>query len=367
MEAMPSRVGADKWMFFVTVLLIVAGLVMVFSASAIVAQEKFHSPYTFVGKQAIWALAGFLVLVLLMNLKYELYNSAAFVFTALGVSTFLLVLVYFFRNSHATHRWIRFGDFFTFQPSEIAKLTMVLFLAWFLHTRLDRIADWRRTLLVGAVVPLLFIALVVCQPDLGTALVLAGVALAMFFLAGLEWRYLVVAFGLALPVVAGLLFFVPWRWRRILAFMNPEADPQGIGFHINQSLIAVGTGGLTGRGYMEGVQKLFYLPEGHTDFIFANIAEELGFVGSIALVVAFAVFGWRGMRTVFRCKDNFGKLMAFGITTTIVLQAFFNISVVLSLLPTKGIPLPLISSGGTSLFCTLASIGILLNISRTAD
>jgi cell division protein FtsW len=160
---------------------------------------------------------------------------------------------------------------------------------------------------------------------------------------------------------------VPWRRARMLAFMNPGADPQGAGFHINQSLIAVGTGGFSGRGYMEGMQKLFYLPEASTDFIFANIAEELGFIGATAIVLLFVIFGVRGLRAAFRCRDPFARLVAFGITTTILLQAFFNISVVLSLVPTKGIPLPLISSGGTSVACTLASIGILLNITRQTE
>jgi cell division protein FtsW len=153
----------------------------------------------------------------------------------------------------------------------------------------------------------------------------------------------------------------------MLVFLTPEADPQGAGFHINQSLIAVATGGVTGRGYMEGVQKLFFLPEAHTDFIFANIAEELGFIGAVSIVLLFAIFGVRGLRAAFRTQDPFARLVAFGITTTIVLQAFFNISVVLSLLPTKGIPLPLISSGGTSLACTLASVGILLNITKKIE
>jgi len=167
-----------------------------------------------------------------------------------------------------------------------------------------------------------------------------------------------------------MLIFVPWRLRRVLVFLHPNCDAKdagGAAYHVCQSLIAVGTGGVTGRGYMEGVQKLFFLPEAHTDFIFANIAEEWGFIGSVIILLLFAVFAFRGLRTVFRSQDPFARLTAFGITTALVLQAFFNMSVVLSLLPTKGIPLPLISSGGTSLFVTLASIGVLLNISRKAD
>jgi cell division protein FtsW len=189
----------------------------------------------------------------------------------------------------------------------------------------------------------------------------------LLLLAGMEWKYFALAVASAAPGLAVLLFWVPWRRARMLAFMHPELDPQGAGFHINQSLIAVGTGGFMGRGYMEGMQKLFYLPEAQTDFIYANIAEELGFLGAMAILILFIVLGYRGLRTAFRSTDPFARLTAFGLTTAILLQAFFNISVVLSLLPTKGIPLPFISSGGTSLFFTLAGIGILLNISKKVD
>ena len=364
---MAKLVGVDKWLFFTTLLLVVVGLVMVFSASAVVAQARYNSPYMYVGRQAGWALAGVLAMVLLMNIDASRYKSPRFIYPALCVTTLLLVMVFFVPGSHNTHRWIRFGSFFTFQPSEITKPVLVLFLAWFLHKRLDSMHKWKETLLPAALIPLLFILLVVRQPDLGTALVLAGVTGMMLVLAGLEWKY--VAGGVTALVlgVAPLLYFVAWRWKRILTFLNPGADPQGAGFHINQSLIAVGTGGLTGRGYMEGMQKLFYLPEASTDFIFANIAEELGFIGAITIVLLFVVFGIRGLRAALRSRDPFSRMVAFGISTAILLQAFFNISVVLSMVPTKGIPLPLISSGGTSVFCTLASIGILLNITRKVE
>jgi len=308
-----------------------------------------------------------LAMVVLMQVDSNVYKSTRFIYFASCVTTVLLVSVFFFPNSHNTHRWIRFGSFFTFQPSELAKPVTVLFLAWFLSTRLDQMRDWKNTLLKAAIMPVVFMLLIVKEPDLGTALVIAGVTALTLILAGMEWKYLGMAAAVALPGLAALLIFVSWRLKRVLVFLNPEADPQGAGFHINQSLIAVGTGGLTGRGYMEGMQKLFYLPESSTDFIFANIAEELGFIGSIFIVVLFVVFGWRGLRAAFRSQDPFSRLVAFGITLTIVLQAFFNISVVLSLVPTKGIPLPLISSGGTSVFVTLASIGVLLNITRKAD
>jgi cell division protein FtsW len=363
---MAKRIGVDKWIFFTTLTLVVVGLAMVFSASAIVAQEHFHSPYTLLIRQAGWAVAGVLCMVVLMSVDYSHYNSPRFIFPALAVTTVLLVMVFFFRDSHATHRWFRFGAF-SFQPSEIAKPVLILFLAWFLSRRLESIGDWRHTLLRAAIMPLVFILLILKQPDLGTALVLAGVTAIMLVLAGMDWKYLALAVAVALPPLAALLFWVPWRRARMLAFVNPGSDPMGASFHINQSLIAVGTGGLTGRGFMEGMQKLFFLPEASTDFIFANVAEELGFVGAMGIVLLFCLLAYRGLRTAFCSTDPFARLTASGITTAILLQAFFNISVVLSLLPTKGIPLPFISSGGTSLFFTLASIGILLNISKKVD
>ena len=364
---MAARVGVDKWLFFTTLLLVVVGLVMVFSASAVVAQERFNSPYASVIRQAGWAVAGVLAMLVLMQVDSNFYKSTKFIYAASCITTLLLVSVFFFPSSHAVHRWIRFGGFFTFQPSELAKPVTVLFLAWFLHTRLGAMRDWKHTLLKAAVMPVLFILLIVKEPDLGTALVVFGVTGFMLLLAGMEWKYVLVGLGASLPPLAAMLLLVSWRLKRVLVFLNPEADPQGAGFHINQSLIAVGTGGLTGRGYMEGMQKLFYLPEASTDFIYANIAEELGFIGAMLILILFVVFGVRGLRAAFRSQDPFARLVAFGITITIVLQAFFNISVVLSLVPTKGIPLPLISSGGTSVFVTLASIGILLNITRKAE
>jgi len=363
---MAKRVGVDKWIFFTTLLLVVVGLVMVFSASAVTAQERYHSPYAFVGRQAGWALAGIFAMIVLSRIDYTRYNTPRFIFPALAITTVMLVLVYFFRDSHHTHRWIRFGAF-SFQPSEIAKPVIILFLAWFLSTRLDQMNDWRNTLLKAALMPVVFILLIVKQPDLGTALVVAGVSAMLLLLAGMDWKYLALAAAAAAPGLAVLLFWVPWRRARMLAFMHPDLDPQGAGFHVNQSLIAVGTGGFAGKGYMEGMQKLFYLPEAQTDFIYANIAEELGFLGAMAILILFVVLGYRGLRTAFRSTDPFARLTAFGLTTAILLQAFFNISVVLSLLPTKGIPLPFISSGGTSLFFTLSGIGILLNISKKVD
>jgi cell division protein FtsW len=363
---MAKRVGVDKWLFCVTLLLVLFGLAMVFSASAVMAKERFGSPYTFVLRQAAWAAIGLLTMIGLMHVDYRKYNKPNVVFPTVAVTVLCLLAAFLMHDSHATHRWIKFG-IFSFQPSEIAKPAVVLFLAWFLQDRMQQIEDWRNTLLPAAIPSLLFIALILKEPDLGTALVCAVVTAMMLHLAGMQKKYFAYAALAAAPVLYWMLFRVPWRRARMLAFLDPWKDPQGSGFHTIQSLIAVGTGGLRGLGYMEGRQKLFYLPEPHTDFIFANIAEELGLLGAVLIITLFIVLGYRGLRTASLSKDPFARFLAFGITATILIQAFFNVSVVLALVPTKGITLPFISYGGTSLFFTLASVGVLLNLSRETD
>ena len=363
---MAKRVGVDKWLFIVTVLLVLLGLVMVFSASAVMAKERYGSPYSFVLKQSAWALLGLVVMVLLMRVDYRRFNNPSVVFPCVAVTMLLLLAAFFMHGSHHTHRWIRFGPL-SFQPSEIAKPTLVLFLAWFLQDRVDRLQDWRRALLPAALPSLLFIALILKEPDLGTALVCAAVTTLMLYLAGARMKYIFLAILAASPILYYMLFHVAWRRARMVAFLDPEKDPRGTGFHILQSLIAVGAGGIQGVGLMEGRQKLFYLPEPQTDFIFANIAEELGLIGTLLVVGLFVMLAYRGLRAALLSTDPFARFLAFGITASIVIQAFFNISVVLALVPTKGIALPFISAGGTSLFFTLLSMGILLNITRAND
>jgi cell division protein FtsW len=363
---MAKRVSVDRWLFGATLLLVLLGLIMVFSASAVMAKERFGSPYTFVLRQIGWACAGVLAMVVLMRVDYRRYKHPAVVFTLLGVTTVLLIAVLFLDRSHNTHRWIRFGPF-SFQPSELAKPALILFLAYFLETRARAIDDWRHTLLPAVLPSVIFSLLIVKQPDLGTAMVCMALTASVLFVAGMELKYLGYGVLASLPFLYYLLFHVGFRRQRMLAFVNPWADPQGAGFHMIQSLIAVGTGGITGLGLMEGKQKLFYLPEPHTDFIFAVIAEELGLLGTVAVIMLFAVFCYRGMRAAMRTSDLYARFLAVGITGTVAIQAFFNISVVLGLLPTKGIPLPFISYGGSSLFITLACVGVLLNISQQTD
>jgi cell division protein FtsW len=363
---MAKRVSVDRWLFTVTMLLVFVGLVMVFSASAVMARERFGSPYAFLLKQLVWAAAGLLAMVVAMRVDYRRYKHPALVFSFLGITTLLLISVFFLDRSHNTHRWFRVGAF-SFQPSELAKPVLILFLAYFLEARTKAMDDWRNTLMPAAAPVLLLLGLIVLQPDLGTAIACAGIAACILYVAGMRLRYFGYAFGASLVPLYFLIFHVSFRRDRILAFMNPYAERQKAGFHLIQSLIAVATGGITGTGLMEGKQKLFYLPEPHTDFIFAVTAEELGLVGAIFVVTLFAIFLWRGMRASWRTENVFGRYLAVGITSMVVLQAFINISVVLGMMPTKGIPLPLVSYGGSSLFVTLACVGVLLNITKQAE
>ena len=364
---MAKRVSVDKWLFTVTVLLVFVGLVMVFSASAVMGKENphYHSAQYFLLRQLLWACAGLGAMFALMNVDYRRYRAPAVVFASLGVTVLLLLSVFFLDRSHNTHRWFKLGPL-SFQPSELAKLALILFLAWILEQKAKAIHDWH-TLIAPAAATVVLAGLIAAQPDLGTAIACFAVACTMLFVAGLRLSYYLYPLACSPIVFYFLVWRVHWRRERILAFADPFADPQGRGFHIIQSLIAVGTGGLTGVGLMEGKQKLFYLPEPHTDFIFAVTAEEWGFVGCLAIVLLFGVFCYRGIRTALLSRDPFARLLATGITAMVIIQALFNISVVIGMLPTKGIPLPFISYGGSSLFATLAAVGVLLNITQQAD
>lgn len=360
---MARRLQSDKVLFGTVVALTLFGALMVFSASAVVATDKFGSSSYFLIRQLGWAGAGFVALVVLMYLDYRRLANPVVVFPALALQLVFLVVVLFADRSHNTHRWLHLGSA-SFQPSEFSKIVLVLFLAYFLEQRLGKVNDVEHTLLPVGVVTGSSMALVMAEPDFGTALAIAMIVAAMLFTAGLRLKYFAsVALG-AVPVAYWLVFHSTYRHNRVLAFLNPYADPLGKGFQIIQSFIAVGTGGITGVGLMEGKQKLFYLPEPQTDFIFAVVGEELGFIGALALLVAFGIILWRGWRASARCTSEFGRLLAIGLTVMVVGQALVNMSVVLGLLPTKGIPLPLISYGGSSLFVTLAAVGMLLNISQ---
>jgi cell division protein FtsW len=363
---MARKLCSDKILFAATLGLVLVGVIMVFSASAVLANEKFHSPYYFLLRQGIWALLGLLGMSVLMHVDYHQYRKPLIIFTGLFICAALLVAVFFLDKSHNTHRWFKLG-LLSFQPSELSKISLVIFLAFFLEKRISDVNDLCHTLVPCFTVLTVFIFLIVAEPDLGTSVCIVIVAFILLFVAGLSYRYAAGTVLLLLPPLFCLVYFFEYRMRRILAFLDPWKDPQGTGFQVIQSLIAVGTGGLTGLGLMEGKQKLFYLPEPHTDFIFAVIGEELGLIGSLSLILLFGIFLWRGIRLSLHAPEPFGQFLGVGLTMMVVCQAFINMSVVLSLVPTKGIPLPFISSGGSSLLINLMGVGILLNVSQHSD
>lgn len=363
---MAKRYRPDRVLFGVTLALLMLGIVMVFSASAVYADELFGQPAMFLLRQSVWVALGLVGLFAVMQLDYRRLCHPTLAFTAVCVVVVLLVAVLFLDTSRSTHRWIRWGPL-SVQPSELAKLALILFLAYFLERRRHAVNDVSGTLLPAAGITAVLVGLVVVEPDLGTAAVLGLIAGTMFFVAGMRVRYLLYLLLGAAPAVYLLIVRVPYRLARIRAFLDPYADPQGTGFQTIQSLLAVGSGGITGVGLMAGRQKLFYLPEAHTDFIFAVIGEELGLMGAATAVVLFGLFCWRGLRIAARAPDGLARQLAVGATVMVVGQALINLSVVLGLLPTKGISLPFISYGGSGLLVMMLGVGLLLNISQYVD
>jgi cell division protein FtsW len=362
---MARKLYPDKWLFLATVALALFGLVMVYSASAITAEKENGTQYFYVAKQATWTGIGLVVMFITMQFDYNWLRNRRIVYALLFLTVLMLLAVFGFSPINGARRWIKF-KMFSIQPSEISKLTLTIFLAYFLEQRAGEEGLFWKTFVPCALVTGTLALLVVAEPDLGTALMLAVVFAVVSYTAGARLTHLGLAAAPALIGLAGLLIFVPFRVRRLTAFLDPWADPQGASYQVVQSLIAIGSGGAHGLGFAQGKQKLFFLPFAHSDFIFAVVGEELGLIGACGVVLIFALFLWRGMRTALRAPDRFGMLLALGVVTGIVAQALFNISVVLAMVPTKGIPLPFISYGGSSMVPTLAAVGILLNISQYA-
>jgi cell division protein FtsW len=357
-------------MFGSTLALCLVGAIMVFSASAVMARDQYGNGSHFLLRQLLWLACGLGAMMAVMNVDYRRLRRPVVIFSILFGVLAMLAGVFFLDKSHATHRWIRIGPA-SLQPSELAKLAVIFYLAWFLEMRRRPdgfgMNDWKHTILPAIIPVLVLVGLVVIEPDLGTAVEIFIIAVAMLYVAGLNGKYIIGAGLASLPIIYLLIVRVSYRYERVIAFLNPNADPQGHGFQLMQSLIAVGSGGFTGVGLMESKQKLFYLPEAHTDFIFAVLCEELGFIGGAIVLALFVVYGWRGMRSAFKTTDDFGRLAALGITVMILSQTMINLGVVLGMMPTKGIPLPFISYGGSSLLVMLLATGILLNISRQAE
>ena len=363
---MARKLAPDKWLFAATVGLALFGVVMVYSASAIIAARENQNQFHYVLKQGVFVAIGFFVMLLMMQFNYQQLKSRRIVYGLLLICTIGLFGVFAFSATNGAHRWLKFPGF-SLQPSEVSKLALILFLAYFLEKRAGEEGDFWRTFLPCGMVTGWLAALIVIEPDFGTAMMLVFIFVVVIYIAGARVAHLAMAAAPALLVAGGLLIFVPWRLQRLVTFLDPWADPQGAGFQVVQSLIAIGSGGIDGLGFAQGKQKMLFLPFAHSDFIFAVVGEELGLVGAMTIVLVFALFLWRGVRTALLAPDRFGMLLSLGIVTSIVAQALFNISVVLSLVPTKGIPLPFISYGGSSLVPTLAAVGILLNVSQHAS
>lgn len=380
---MAQRLKTD-WILFSTVLAMVSfGLVILYSASSIMAQLRYGSAWYVVVRQAAWAAVAVVVMMTLKRTPYRKFQNPAVAFCAVGLALLLLGIVYMSDGAH--HRWLRLGPM-SLQPSELAKPALVIFLSFFVTWRARAINNPRYTL-VPAALAVGLVILTVVVADLGTAVVLGGTAAVVFFVAGLEPRYCAIAGAVAAIGVVLFIFAEPYRLARVIKFFDPEFkimtrfDPQGhiksrlerslttrdTNYQLEQSKIAVGAGGPIGLGLMNGKQKLLYLPEAHTDFIYAVAGEELGLVGSVGLLLGFLVIFWRGLRTTVLVRDDFGRYLALGVTVMVVVQGLINMGVVLGMMPTKGIPLPMISAGGSSLLSTLALLGILMNVSEHAE
>ena len=364
---MAKKLRIDWFLFAIATALALFGAIMVYSASAMIALRETDgaSQFTYFYKQFGFTLAGLAVMYATSKVDYRFYQNSWVVYGLLALTVVLLIGVFGFAPTNGARRWVRFSGF-SFQPSEVAKIALPIFLAYFLTKNEKTIGDLKETVLPCATVFAFLCALVLVEPDLGTTIVLCAIFVAVYFAAGAKILHLAtVGFGL-LIIGIGALVFAPWRMERLIAFLDPFKYADDAGYQVVQGLYAIGSGGILGEGFAKGQQKLFYLPYPYSDFIFAVVGEELGLLGTLGIVVAFSLLLWRGARAALNAPDRFGQLLGMGIITGIVVQALFNISVVISILPAKGIPLPFISYGGSSIVVTLFAVGILLNISQHA-
>ncbi len=354
--------GFDKTLFFTVLILMALGLIMVYSSSAILSNENYQNSFHFFINQSIIAGIGLILIFLMLPIRKPFYQNAYIVYGLLLLSLLLLVLCLLMPALAKTNRWVQFFGL-RFQPSELAKLSLILFFAYYFDRKKESMNDFR-TLLFPLITLFLFILLIIREPDYGTALLIFLICAIMLFIGGVKLKYFLFLGSLSLGVFAFYLFQASYRMERILAFLAPTKDPQGTGFQIIQSKLAIGAGGLFGVSFGGSTQKLFFLPCSHTDYIYAIVGEELGLLGTLAILFLFLVFLWRGLVISKRAPNFFSQILAAGLTLAIFSQALLNISIVLGLGPPTGIPLPFISYGRSSLICTLFGVGILLNISQ---
>ena len=353
----------DLKLLFPVLFLVGIGIVMVYSASSALALKKYGSGYYFLKKQACFALLGIVVLIICRRIPARLFRPLAYPFMIMAITLLAAIkLTKFGHSVGGSARWLRFGGF-TFQPSEFARFALIVYLAYSLDKKKDKLDDFYVGFLPHILVLGILTVLIFIQPDFGSVLILGAITWIMLFVGGGSLRHLLLSCAALLPVIYFFMVGAEYRLKRLLSFMNPWLHPSNDGYQIVHSLMAFGTGGAWGTGIGKGYQKLFYLPEPHTDFIFSVIGEELGLLGVILILVLYVLIFWRGVWIAINTEDSFGALLALGLTTAIGLQVCVNMGVTLGLLPTKGLALPFLSYGGTSLLVNMASIGILMNIS----
>lgn len=363
---MARTLKTDKLLFLATLLLVGTSIVMVYSASSFMALVKHQSPAYFLFKQLAGVILGFILMAVTMRIDYRIYKQPALIWFGLIAVFLALVGVFFTHKINGTYRWFVVGPI-NIQPSEFAKLALMFFTAALLEKRMHRVNEIGYALMPIGIAVGLFVGLILLEPDFGTSVAILGIVATMVFAAGLSYRYLLTGFLIAAPTLLGIAWLAPYRRQRLLSFLDPWNNQLKEGYQVVQSLIAIGSGGIFGRGLMAGVSKQSFLPEAHTDFIAAVIGEELGLIGITFIIATFGLVAWRGLRAAVLAPDRFGSLLAIGLTTMVAMQAFFNLSVVTSLLPNKGLPLPLISNGGSSVLMNMIGMGILLNISQQSS
>ncbi len=365
MASHANKLRIDWFLFLIVACLSLFGAAMVYSASAMIALRESESQFTYFYKQLGFTLFGLAAMFVVSRIDYRRYQSKWFVYGLLGLTVVLLITVFAFPPINGARRWIRFAGL-SFQPSELAKIALPIFLAYFLTRREGAMGDLTGTVIpcVGSLV--LLGGLVFLEPDLGTVIVLGAIFSAVYFAAGAKLLHIASVSALFVLACLAAVTVAPWRVQRLMAFLDPFSHSGDAGYQVVQSLMAIGSGGIAGEGFARGQAKLFYLPYPYSDFIFSVVGEEFGLIGTMAVVIAFGLLLWRGTRAAVFAPDRFGMLLGIGIITGIVVQALFNISVVISIVPAKGIPLPFISYGGTSVLVTMIAVGVLLNISQSA-
>jgi cell division protein FtsW len=362
---MAKKIRIDWFLFAIAASLALFGVIMVYSASAMIALKESDNQFAYVNKQLVFTSIGLITMYLTSKIHYRWYQKTWFVWGLFILTAVLLTATFGFGAINGARRWVRFAGF-SFQPSELAKVALPIMLAWYFVKREEYVGDFKKGVLPVVAIFGVFVALILAEKDLGTVIVLSSIFVIVYFAAGARWIH-IGSVAASLIVLGGVMLLIsPYRMARLMAFMNPAENADGAGYQVMQGLYAIGSGGIIGEGFAKGQQKLFYLPYPYSDFIFAVVGEELGLFGTLAVVLAFGLLLWRGTRAALMAPDRFGMLLGMGIITGLITQALFNISVVISIVPAKGIPLPFISYGGSSIVITLFAIGILLNLSQYA-